>query len=330
MNLQRGFFVVGEARVRDNRESNSEREPLATDIALLTTSAVEEQDMAVPKSSTGKSPAFQFYPDDFLADANVIVMSMAERGIYITLISVCWQQGSLPADTAMLSRLCLTPLATFKKMWPAVERCFRLKGERLVHPRLDLERRKQAEYRAKQAENGKKGGRPEKPKETQPLAVGNSGLTQTEPKKSSSSSSSSSSSDFRQERAEHARAAGIEIKPTSVPKPSSPDDLGLRAGRFCDRYAELHEKFRHGARLVGKPAFRSALGGGNMDFLEAMELVKVWDDARLDKLAELFLRFEGDDWIDSGPRTIARFRSRATWCDDRLKQVESKQERRLA
>ena len=31
-----------------------------------------------------KSPAFQFYPKDWLADPDVACMTMAERGIYIT------------------------------------------------------------------------------------------------------------------------------------------------------------------------------------------------------------------------------------------------------
>ena len=118
-------------------------------------------------------------------------------------------------------------------------------------------------------------------------------------------------------------APQIEVKPTNGHslKPSEPDELGMRAGRFCERYAELHAKFRKGARLVSRPAFRSGLGGGNLDFQEALSLVSTWDDERLDKLAQAFLTVEDDDWINSGPRTIARFRSRASWCDDRLREA---------
>ena len=42
-----------------------------------------------------KRRLFQFYPNDFLLDANVISQSMQERGVYITLLCVCWQQGLL-------------------------------------------------------------------------------------------------------------------------------------------------------------------------------------------------------------------------------------------
>lgn len=130
---------------------------------------------------TGKSPAFQFYPKDFLSDANVMAMSLTELGAYWKLTCICWNEGSLPADTKSLARLLGIPQGHASKLWPSIEPCFREKDGRLVHPRLDGERKKQAEYRRKQAENGKKGGRPFG------KAVGFSGVTQHEAKESSSS-----------------------------------------------------------------------------------------------------------------------------------------------
>ena len=42
-----------------------------------------------------KSPAFQFFPKDFLSDINVVLMSNQARGCYITLISHEWEaQGN--------------------------------------------------------------------------------------------------------------------------------------------------------------------------------------------------------------------------------------------
>ena len=163
--------------------------------------------MADPDSTTGKSPAFQFYPNDFLSDANVIGMSLQERGAYITLLCICWQQGTLPADVGRLARLCGSPLVAFRRLWPALEPCFRVDSEhteRLIHPRLERERDKQADFRRRQSDNGRHGGRPRKPttnpNESQTKGLGFSGITQTEAKKSSSSSSSSSSSDFSQKK----------------------------------------------------------------------------------------------------------------------------------
>jgi uncharacterized protein YdaU (DUF1376 family) len=170
-------------------------------------------------TASGKSPAFQFYPNDFLSDRNVIVMSLQERGAYITLLCLCWHEP-LPNDPDRLAALCGVPVSTFRKLWPALAICFRDSTDqpgRLVHPRLERERHKQLDFRRRQSDNGKKGGRPKnptlKPTESHEKGLGSSGLTQTEPKKSSSVFSlQSSSSDFSQERtgrAPLARPSGL-------------------------------------------------------------------------------------------------------------------------
>lgn len=108
-----------------------------------------------------KVPAFQFYPKDFLSDENVLGMTYTERGIYITLLAVCWLQGSLPPPAELPDMLKLAA-PRFEKLWHGrLSRCFDPNGDgRLHHKRLDEEREKQAAFRAKQAANGTKGGRP--------------------------------------------------------------------------------------------------------------------------------------------------------------------------
>lgn len=150
------------------------------------------------QATPSKSPAFQFYPKDFLTDENVRVMSLQERGAYITLICLCWLEGTLPRDQGRLSRLCGVPLTTFRKLWPALDICFRAHPEladRLIHPRLERERQTQTVFRRRQSDNGKRGGRPRNPEEPKPL----SGLSQTEAKKSSPISSLPSSSPISKE-----------------------------------------------------------------------------------------------------------------------------------
>lgn len=112
--------------------------------------------MSDSDSTSGKSPAFQFYPNDFLSDRNVVVMSMQERGVYITLICYAWQ-SPLPSDVAQLARICSMPLASFRKIWPALSVCFRERDGALVHPRLERERAKQADYRTEKSNAGKRG-----------------------------------------------------------------------------------------------------------------------------------------------------------------------------
>lgn len=151
----------------------------------------EVDDMATAKSI--KAPAFQFYPGDFLSSDNVDRMSMTERGVYITLMAKYWLAGDLPADMADLASMVRMKTAQFERMWKQgrLHLCFEERNGRLTQRRLEAERKKQAEYKRRQSDNGLKGGRPKK-------AVVTSGLTQPEatakPTESSSSLSLSSSS----------------------------------------------------------------------------------------------------------------------------------------
>lgn len=116
-------------------------------------------DMADTDPTSSKAPAFQFYPSDFLSDQNVLAMSMAERGAYITLICLCWK-SPIPDDTSKLARLCNTSLVAFQKLWPAMSHCFRSDPEHrgfLIHPRLEKERAKQIAYRSRRSVSGKAG-----------------------------------------------------------------------------------------------------------------------------------------------------------------------------
>lgn len=217
--------------------------------------------MAAADSIPGKAPAFQFYPNDFLADANVIVMSLHERGAYITLICVCWQQGTLPNNVEQLARFCGTPVSAFRKMWPAVEKCFRVtaNGERLTHPRLERERKKQREYRKLQSDKGKASAASRKATAVEPrLSSGSTdgqpaiqGSVQPKPN-SSSSVFNLQSSDFGQKSA--ARAVGGGVMAGTLPR----DHLLCRQPciRVCvseKQHAILRE--RHGGTDADLDAF---------------------------------------------------------------------------
>ncbi len=92
------------------------------------------------------------------------------------------------------------------------------------------------------------------------------------------------------------------------------DALAERAGRFCERYAELYPLHRRGARYLPKPA---------LDYVKACELCQVWDNERLERLAIVFLKCE-EPFAQSGSRTIGQFAAMASWADDRLREVEAK------
>lgn len=91
-----------------------------------------------------------------------------------------------------------------------------------------------------------------------------------------------------------------------------PDEITERAGRFVERYGELYAEHRRGARHRARP---------NLDWMDACSLVPLWDDARLEKLAIVFLKTD-DPWISKTDRSFKIFAMKATWADDRLKEWE--------
>lgn len=92
------------------------------------------------------------------------------------------------------------------------------------------------------------------------------------------------------------------------------DPLLLRAGAFVERYVELYAHYRNGAKWFRRKPV--------LEFEAAKRLVGAWDDARLEKLVGVFLKSD-DDWISRTDRGLLIFESKASWCDDRLRQWES-------
>ena len=108
-----------------------------------------------------KRPSFQWYPKDFLTDEKVEVMSLEEQGAYRRLMDSEWLHAGLPRDTKDLAKMCKVTHARFLKLWPPIERCFKVQrgGKRLVHPRLASERRKQDLHKAAKSKGGKAGAK---------------------------------------------------------------------------------------------------------------------------------------------------------------------------
>jgi len=103
-----------------------------------------------------KAPAFQFYPKDWLTDPDVVCMSMAQKGAYITLICYCWREDKLPNNPDYIRKL-LGNIPKWKTLWNGIKHKFEIQGDYLVHPRLEKEKLKQEEFRLKKSIAGKKG-----------------------------------------------------------------------------------------------------------------------------------------------------------------------------
>lgn len=94
-----------------------------------------------------KPPAFQFYPDDFLG--GTIDMTQSEVGAYMLLLCHQWNRGSIPVEPDRYQLIAKGPvtehvLAKFPKS----------EDGKLRNLRLELERKKQADFREKQREKG--------------------------------------------------------------------------------------------------------------------------------------------------------------------------------
>ncbi|MET0462922.1 MAG: hypothetical protein ABW007_07200 [Chitinophagaceae bacterium] len=103
-----------------------------------------------------RPPAFQYYPRDTLMNPLVAVMSLEEFGAYWKLVSYVWLEGSLPSDEKQLAKLLRVTPKKFGKLWLAMEKLFKIEGDKLIHPELDEYRQKQEEWREKSAEGGRK------------------------------------------------------------------------------------------------------------------------------------------------------------------------------
>lgn len=163
-----------------------------------------------------KTPAFQFYPSDWLSSQRVQMMTLEEEGAYIRLLCYCWNHGSIPASPELIARLvgksCSIQVATsvqrmFNERSTSVEISLN-EDHQLVHDRLDRERDKQALRREQASEAGRKSAESrKKPTETQRESNerstdvqrafnGCSNLVQRESNPISSSSSSSLEDDI--------------------------------------------------------------------------------------------------------------------------------------
>jgi len=114
------------------------------------------------------SPAFQFYPKDFMLATQA--WSVDEVGIYIKLLCSQWDNNGLPNDLKRLARIVGLDYDDFKKAWVIVGLKFSVGEDGVLrNSRLELTRDEQEAFKEKQRSNGLKGGRPkiENPNETQ-------------------------------------------------------------------------------------------------------------------------------------------------------------------
>jgi uncharacterized protein YdaU (DUF1376 family) len=148
--------------------------------------------------SKEKSPAYQHYPKDILSDINYQMMNWSERGMYRHLMDICWLEKSIPSDFTLLARILNLSDQEFKGAWKMIAVCFKYGAEnsQLIHPRLEKEREKQAEWSEKSAIGGRNSAHKRKHTKKKTSEQGGCDLvgTKSQPKVNTASSSSFPSS----------------------------------------------------------------------------------------------------------------------------------------
>lgn len=120
----------------------------------------QDDDNTTQEAKPSQSPAFQFYPKDFLTDIKVVLMPPAVRGMYVTLLCHDWLQDGLPEDAIWI--LCasgMTQEEWLKGSWPLLQGCFTKhpkKSNTLTSWLLIGARASQEKWRKKCSEGGKK------------------------------------------------------------------------------------------------------------------------------------------------------------------------------
>lgn len=249
-----------------------------------------------------RAPAFQWYPKDFLADGAVMRMSMTERGVYITLLSVCWLERDLPSDMKDLSRIVGMPAKRFQKMWTgALSACFQPGDEgRLTHKRLERERMKQEEHRQRSSDKGK-GGAAARWGNVMSRASSRQASSNAKPMPSNGSPISDLPSPEKKQ-------------PTAVDRPEEQADPNVRI--FLKWFQEEYKAKRHGAAYLVK---------WQKDGPLVKAMLKAVDVERLQKLARILLSDKTDEpFIVDSDRGVGILSTKFNWLNDRLAAWEAR------
>jgi uncharacterized protein YdaU (DUF1376 family) len=101
------------------------------------------------------APAFQFYPESFLA--GTVLFTNEEKGIYMTLLCYQWSHGHLPSDLKLVAHMAG---CSIKKLQRVLTKFIQDEKGGYYNERLEKEKIKQEAFRERQRQNGACGGRP--------------------------------------------------------------------------------------------------------------------------------------------------------------------------
>lgn len=239
-----------------------------------------------------------FWTDRWMGSSGFL-LPMEARGIYREMLTQAWRRGGgLPNDHQAIRRAIGATEKEWRRSWPAVEPFWRVDGETLVND-TQLEVYAEAQGVAQRAsQRGLRGAQARAQARAQAKPNG-----EARPQLEHKPPSPTPTVAIAKNAIAPARERGT--NPTDFS-----DAVRSRVDDFIERYKALYTKYRHGAHYVGTP---------QSNFREAALLCETFDDERLDKLAAVFLQTD-HEFAEKGSRTLAQFRSMASWCDSKLRE----------
>ena len=108
------------------------------------------------RTKSMKSSGFSFSPSEYLANQQIQMMSLEEEGVYIRLLSYCWQNGSVPKDPEQAARLVgkgasTTVVASVLRLFQATQN-----PQELTHFDLQQQKERLTQWKEKSAAGGRK------------------------------------------------------------------------------------------------------------------------------------------------------------------------------
>jgi uncharacterized protein YdaU (DUF1376 family) len=111
-------------------------------------------------------PSFQFYPSNVMSTIQYRTMSLAERGLMMTIQNECWVNKSIPSDIGILAKMLGYSENEVKlTLTSNVMHFFSKTDDKIISPELVAYREYLDERRRAQIEGGKEGARRKKEKE---------------------------------------------------------------------------------------------------------------------------------------------------------------------
>ena len=108
------------------------------------------------RNKSMKASGFSFSPSEYLANQQIQMMSLEEEGVYIRLLSYCWQNGSVPKDPEQAARLVgkgasTTVVASVLRLFQATQN-----PQELNHLDLQQQKDRLMQWKEKSAAGGRK------------------------------------------------------------------------------------------------------------------------------------------------------------------------------